>query len=94
MEYRPDCVSGRWDPCHVLQFIVDSRDRVVRVDTIACLQGERDVVGAFSNSRDMSIGGSFGGIVWFTNIHIISFIHWRYCSRYGCNRMERSFFSL
>ena len=83
MEHRSGCVSGRWDPCHVLQFIVDSGDRVVRVDTIACLQGERDVVGAFSNSRDMSIGGSFGGIVWFTSTSIILLTRWKFCFRYG-----------
>ena len=62
MEHRSGCVSGRWDPCHVLQFIVDSGDRVVRVDTKACLQGERDAVGAFSNSRDMSIGARLGAL--------------------------------
>lgn len=38
---------------HVLQFIVDSGDRVVRVDTKACLQGKRDAVGTSPDTRDV-----------------------------------------
>ena len=67
MEHRSGCVSGCRYPCHVLQFIVDSGDRVVRVDTKACLQGERDAVGAAPDSRDVEycrviLGGSFGAL--------------------------------
>ena len=67
MEHRPGCILDREFPCHVLQFAVDCRNRVVRANTEMYLQEERDAVGASPNSSDVKycrgiFGGSFGAL--------------------------------